>query len=280
VELASAKTVKELLERYRLRADKRFGQNFLVEAGYLRQMVEAVGIAPGQTVYEVGPGLGTLTRGLVGAGARVVALEMDRRLGAVHQETLAGLEVEVIWGDALQFDWTLVPPESLLASNLPYNIATPLITRLLLSGRFGRIVALVQKEVALRMVALPGTAEYGVLSLRVQHHARAKRLFDVPAGAFLPAPKITSSVVRLEPNPQPDDPALFGLIEAAFNQRRKTLTNALRRAGYAPADVQAGLESLGLRSDIRGEALSLEQFMGLKDVLAEARPNAKGAAGS
>jgi 16S rRNA (adenine1518-N6/adenine1519-N6)-dimethyltransferase len=217
---------------------------------------------------------------LVEAGARVVALEMDRRLEAVHQETLAGLEVEVIWGDALQFDWTLVPPKSLFASNLPYNIATPLITRLLLSGRFGRIVALVQKEVALRMVALPGTAEYGVLSLRVQHHARAKRLFDVPAGAFFPAPKITSSVVRLEPNPQPDDPALFGLIEAAFNQRRKTLTNALRRAGYAPADVQAGLESLGLRSDIRGEALSLEQFKGLKDVLAEVRPNAKGMAGS
>ena len=265
--LASAKTVKELLERYGLQADKRFGQNFLVEAGYLQRIVEAVGVKPGETVYEVGPGLGTLTHALAKAGARVVALEMDRRLQGVYQETLAGLEVEVIWGDALKHDWSGVPPGSLFASNLPYNIATPLITRLLIAGRFRRIVGLVQKEVALRMVASPATPEYGVLSLRVQHHAQVKRLFDIPAGAFLPPPKITSSLVRLEPNSNPDDPALFGLIAAAFNQRRKTLTNALRAAGYAPVEILHGLDQLGLNPSIRGEALSLDQFKQLNIIL-------------
>ena len=265
--LASPKTVRELLDRYHLRADKRFGQNFLVEGSYLRRIAEAVGVQAGETVYEVGPGLGSLTRALAEAGARVVALEMDRRLQAVQQETLAGLNVEVIWGDALQFDWTEVPQGSLFASNLPYNIATPLITKLLLCGRFRRVVGLVQKEVALRMVAAPGTPEYGILSLRVQHHAQVKRLFDIPAGAFLPAPKITSSVVRLEPNSNPDDPALFDLIGSAFNQRRKTLANALRAAGYSPMEIFHGLERLGLSPNIRGEALSLSQFKQLSEIL-------------
>lgn len=267
--LASAKTVKELLERYHLRADKRFGQNFLVEGGYLKRIVDAVGIQPGERVYEVGPGLGTLTRALAEAGAEVVALEMDRRLEAVQQETLAGLGVQVIWGDALKFDWTSLPPGSLFASNLPYNIATPLITQLLISGRFRRIVGLVQKEVALRMVAVPGTPEYGVLSLRVQHHAQVKRLFDIPAGAFMPAPKVISSVVRIEPSSNSDDPALFRLIEAAFSQRRKTLHNALRSAGYPPVEIFHGLGVLGLRPDIRGENLSLDQFKLLRNILHE-----------
>jgi 16S rRNA (adenine1518-N6/adenine1519-N6)-dimethyltransferase len=265
--LASTKTVKELLERYRLRAEKRFGQNFLIEAGYLRRIVEAVGVRPGEQVYEVGPGLGTLTRALAQAGGSVIALEMDRRLEDLHRETLVGLDVTVVWGDALVFDWSQVPQDSLLASNFPYNIATPLITQLLISGRFRRIVGLVQKEVALRMVAAPSTPAYGVLSLRVQHHAKAKRLFDVPAGAFLPAPNITSSVIRLEPHPTPDDPRLFRLIEAAFNQRRKTLVNALKAAGYPAAELPKALQALKLEPTIRGEALSLEQFKELNKIL-------------
>lgn len=265
--LTSPKVVKELLERYGLKADKRFGQNFLVEASYLGRIVEAVGFEPGETVYEVGPGLGTLTRALALAGARVVTVEMDKRLEALHQETLAGLSVQVVWADALKFDWDLVPEHSLFAGNLPYNIATPLITLLLLSGRFRRMVVLVQKEVALRMVAGPGSADYGLLSLRIQYHAQARRLFDLPPGVFLPAPKVTSSVVRLEPRPIPDNPALFRLIEAAFGQRRKTLVNALGAKGYQARQVNTALEELGLSPTIRGEALSLQQFQDLLRLL-------------
>ncbi len=258
--LTSRKVVRDLLERYGLRADKRFGQNFLVEQGYLVRIVEAVGIKPGETVYEVGPGLGTLTRALAEAGARVISLEMDRRLEAVYTETLAGLPVQIIWDDALTFDWTGVPPQSLFAGNLPYNIATPLITLLLRSGRFRRIVALVQKEVALRMTAQPGTPAYGLLSLRVQYHADARRVVDLPPGAFFPPPRVTSSVVCLNPNIKPDHPQLFRLVEAAFAQRRKTLLNALGAAGYNPDKVSQALRALNLSPQVRGEALSLEQF--------------------
>ncbi|GEM86505.1 ribosomal RNA small subunit methyltransferase A [Meiothermus granaticius NBRC 107808] len=265
--LTSVRTVQDLLLRYGLRADKRFGQNFLVEAGYLRRIVEAVGFRPGERVYEVGPGLGTLTRALAQAGAQVVSVEMDRRLEALQAETLAGLPVEVVWADALQFDWKALPEGSLFAGNLPYNIATPLVTQLLRSGRFRRMVVLVQKEVALRMTAQPGTAEYGLLSLRVQYHSSAKRLFDLPPGAFFPPPKVTSAVVRLEPRPVPDSPRLFRLIEAAFAQRRKTLVNALRAGGYDSPQVLRALEALGLSPQVRGEALSLEQFQRLREAL-------------
>lgn len=258
--LTSPKVVRDLLDRYGLRADKRFGQNFLVERGYLTKIVEAVGLNPGETVYEVGPGLGTLSRALAEAGARVVGIEMDRRLEAVHAETLTGLPIQIIWGDALSFDWAGLPAHSLFAGNLPYNIATPLITRLLLSGRFRKIVALVQREVALRMTAQAGTGEYGLLSLRVQYHAQVRRMVDLPPGAFFPPPKVTSSVVRLEPNLSPDHPALFRLIEAAFAQRRKTLVNALKAGGYAPERVIQALLALDLSPQTRGEALSLQQF--------------------
>jgi 16S rRNA (adenine1518-N6/adenine1519-N6)-dimethyltransferase len=272
VDLTSPKVVRQLLERYGLRADKRFGQNFLVERGYLQKIVEAVGLNPGETVYEVGPGLGTLTRALAEAGARVVSLEMDRRLETVHKETLAGLGIQVIWADALAYDWRGVPPQSLFAGNLPYNIATPLITKLLLAGRFRRMVVLMQKEVALRMTAQPGTPEYGLLSLRVQYHAQARRIVDLPPGAFFPPPKVTSSVVCLEPNSNPDHPALFHLIEAAFAQRRKTLVNALKARGYAPEQVTQALLKLNLSPQVRGEALSLQHFEQLLVRISEASP--------
>jgi len=260
VNLTSPATVRDLLARYGLRADRRFGQNFLVEAAYLRRIVEALKFRPGEIVWEVGPGLGTLTRALAEAGAKVVAIEMDRRLEPLYAETLAGLTVELRWGDALRFDWKSLPPNSLFASNLPYNIATPLITELLRAGRFRQMVVLVQKEVALRMTAAPATPAYGLFSLRVQYHARAERLFDLPPGAFFPAPKVTSSVVVLWPHARPDHPALFRLVEQAFTQRRKTLVNALKAGGYDPARVVQALEALGLSPNVRAEALSLAQF--------------------
>ncbi len=258
--LTSVTVIRELLSRHGLRADKRFGQNFLVDRGFLKKIVGAINLKPGETVYEVGPGLGTLSKALVEAGAKVISIEMDRRLEALLAETLSGLDVQIIWGDALAFDWTKVPPRSLFAGNLPYNIATPLVTQLLLSNRFRQMVVLVQKEVALRMTARPGTAQYGLLSLRVQYHAQAQRIVDLPPGAFFPPPKVTSSVVRLEPNSNPDHPALFRLIEAAFALRRKTLLNALKSAGYAAERVTQALKALDLPLQVRGEALSLQQF--------------------
>jgi 16S rRNA (adenine1518-N6/adenine1519-N6)-dimethyltransferase len=265
--LTAIKTVQDLLQKHGLRADKRYGQNFLVDANYLKRIVDSVGFAPGETVYEVGPGLGTLTRALALSGAQVIAVEMDKRLAPVHAETLAGLNTQVVWADALSFDWQSLPAQSLFAGNLPYNIATPLITQLLLCGRFRQITVLVQKEVALRMVAEAGTPQYGILSLRIQYHARAKRLFDLPPGVFLPAPKVTSSVVQLLPGNSSDNPLLFKLIEAAFGQRRKTLSNALKACSYSPAAVLAALDTLALPHQIRGEALTLQQFIDLHQIL-------------
>lgn len=264
--LTSPKAVRELLLRHGLHAEKRFGQNFLVSEGHLRRIVEAAKPFTGP-VYEVGPGLGVLTRALAEAGAEVTAIEKDERLGPVLEETLVGLPVRLVFGDALRYPWEDVPEGSLLVANLPYNIATPLVTRLLQTGRFGRLVFLVQKEVAERMVAQPGTPQYGLLSLRVAHHARAERILDLPPGAFFPPPKVTSTLVRLTPTGAPDDPELFRLAEAAFAQRRKTLKNALLAAGYPKARVETALKALGLPLEVRGEGLDLPQFVRLKELL-------------
>lgn len=264
--LTSPQAVRELLLRHGLFADKRFGQNFLVSEAYLRRIVEAAQPLSGP-VYEVGPGLGVLTRALAQAGAEVTAIEKDLRLRPVLEETLEGLPVRLVFGDALRFPWEEVPPGSLLVANLPYHIATALITRLLLTGRFARLVFLVQKEVAERMVARPGTPQYGLLTLRVAHHARAEKLLDLPPGAFFPPPKVYSSLVRLTPQGVPDDPQLFGLIAAAFRQRRKTLKNALLAGGYPKGKVEEGLALLGLSEKVRAEEVSLEGFRRLRDIL-------------
>ncbi len=265
--LTSPSVVKDLLTRHGLSADKRFGQNFLVDSHALEKIVAAAELSSGQIVWEVGPGLGTLTRALALTGASVNTVEMDKRLTEVHSETLAGLDVNIHWGDALKFDWSTVQEQSVFVGNLPYNIATPLITKLLVSRRFARIVVLVQKEVAQRMVASANTEAYGILSTRIEYHSEAKKLFDVPPGSFLPAPKVTSSVVRMLPNQDQDDPKLFQLIEAAFAQRRKTLHNSLKSKGFDSEKIQAALQQMELRPDIRGEALSLENFKVLYSLL-------------
>ncbi len=258
--------IRALLQRHGLWAKKGLGQHFLAEEGYLRRIVEAARPFTGP-VYEVGPGLGHLTRALAEAGAQVTAIEKDAGLRPVLEETLRGLSVRLHFQDALAFPWEEVPEGSLLVANLPYGIATPLVTRLLKGGRFARLVFLVQREVAERMTAGPGSKAYGVLSLRVAYHARAERLLDLPPRAFFPPPKVRSSLLRLTPLPQPDDPGLFRLIEAAFAKRRKTLKNALLEAGYPQGPVQEALRALGLPPEVRAEALDLESFRQLKEAL-------------
>jgi len=236
--LTKPSTVRELLERHGLAADRRLGQNFLVDAGLLDVIVRAANVVPGQEVWEVGPGLGTLTRALAQAGARVHAIEKDERLAPVLSETLANLPVELEFADALDYDWSRVPPGSLFVANLPYNVATPLLTELLRQGRFGRMVVLLQREVADRLAAAPGTPAYGLLSLRAAHHARVRKLRDFPPEAF-------------------------------FAQRRKTLRKNLEQAGWPRARVAAALERLGLDPRVRAERLDVQTFRRLRDLLAQ-----------
>lgn len=267
--LYSPAVVRELLGRYSLQADKALGQNFLIDGNILKQIVEAAELAPSDTVLEIGPGLGVLTRELAVRAQQVIAVELDRRLLPALAETLVDSNnVTVVHGDGLKYDLTQLPLASVLAANLPYHVATPLVARALASGRFKRLVFLVQKEVAQRMVAAPGGEAYGVLSLIVAHFATAKIVRDVPAAAFWPPPEVTSSLVRLAVRPHvAPDPELFALIHDGFRHRRKTLKKNLLLAGYLPERVARALSTLGLDERIRAEALGLAQFKELQAAL-------------
>ncbi len=220
-------------------------------------------------MLEVGPGLGVLTRELAAEAGRVVSVELDGRLLPVLAETLADLpNTEVVHGDGLKVDLSSFPDASVLVANLPYNVATPILVRVLESGRFSRLVFLVQKEVAQRLVAPPGSPAYGALSLIVAHFGAAKSVRDVPPGAFYPPPAVTSSVVRVTTRPGAEaDPELFGLIHQAFAHRRKTLKKNLLMAGYAAAQVTAGLEVLAVDPRTRAERLGIDAFYTLQRAL-------------
>ena len=242
--LYSPRVVRELLERHGLRPTKSLGQNFLIDGNILRFMVEAGGAMAGANVYEVGPGLGVLTKALAETGANVISVEKDERLQPVLEETLAGLSnVRVVFKDALEFPWHHAPEGSLLVANLPYYISSAIIAKILEGGRFSRLTFLVQREVALRLEAQPGEDGYGFLSALVALYGRAERVFDVPKGAFFPAPEVTSSVARIHVTPglRPA-PGVIRVLEAALHHRRKTLRNNLSLAGYAPELIVRALE--------------------------------------
>ena len=261
-DLTSPRVVGELLARHGHRPDKAFGQNFLVDRNALMAVVEAAEITREQTVVEFGPGLGVLTRELAARAGRVVAVELDGRMLPVLEETLAGFDnVTVLHQDALEFDYGQLPAGSSLVANLPYNVATRLVMDGLESGRLGRIVAMVQREVAERMRASNGEDGFGAYSLLVRHFAGARIVRDVAPGCFLPPPEVTSSVVRLDVNPDAGpDPRLFRLIRQSFAHRRKTLRRNLMMAGYSGDTVLRAMESLQLDSRIRAEELTLERF--------------------
>ncbi|PYE51184.1 16S rRNA (adenine(1518)-N(6)/adenine(1519)-N(6))-dimethyltransferase RsmA [Deinococcus yavapaiensis] len=255
--LYSPKTVRDLLARHGLRPTKSLGQNFLIDGNVLRLIADAGGAAAGETVVEVGPGLGVLTRELASRGARVIALEKDERLRPVLAETLAGLDVEVVWGDALKFDFGHVPEGSRVVANLPYYISTALLTRFMESGRFLSATVLVQREVAERLGARPGEDGYGFLSALVSMYGSARIVRDVPKGAFYPAPDVTSSVVRVDFSGQKPDAGFVRLLEVALSHRRKTLRNNLRMAGFDSEAIDRALSQADLRSDVRAEDVSL-----------------------
>lgn len=278
--MSAPRRVREVLERHGLEARKSFGQNFLVDQAALRAIVSAAEVARGDPVLEVGPGLGVLTAALLAAGAAVTSVELDARLLPHLREefaeelALAGPgSLELVHGDALTFDLGRMPARAKLVANLPYNVATPVVARALESGRFSRLVFLVQREVAERLAAAPGSSAYGALSLLVGHFGRTRVVRTVPPGAFLPPPKVTSAVVRLDTDPAATpDPGLFKLIHQAFAHRRKTLVKNLVLAGYERGVVEAALGELGLLPLVRAEELDLRTLRALADRLEAPTP--------
>ncbi len=260
--LTSPSVVAGLLAAHGLRTDKRFGQNFLTDRSVLESIVAAADLGPEDAVLEVGAGLGVLTQALSTHARHVTSLELDARLLPVLAHTLRGRNnVTLVEADALRYDLNEVEAGSVLVANLPYNIGTAVVARALESGRFRRLVFLVQLEVADRLQAAPGSAAYGSLSLLVAHFGVARVVRKVAAGAFFPPPKVTSAVVRIDGHADAvPHPALFKLIHTSFAHRRKTLVSNLRYAGHEAATVQAVLASLDLDVRVRAEALSLDDF--------------------
>ena len=281
--LTDYKEIRALLEKHGFRFSKALGQNFLTAAWVPEDIAGAAGLDEQTGVLEIGPGVGCLTRELSKRAGKVVSVELDRSLRPVLAETLAGCEnVEVVFGDILKQDIPALLDETMpglrhvVCANLPYNVTTPVLTALLESGRFETVTVMIQREVARRICAAPNTPDYGAFGVFVQWHAGTELLFDVPPSCFVPQPKVTSSVIRLTrraapPFPVRDEELLFRIVRAAFNQRRKTLVNALASQipGGTKEDVEKTLEALGYDTRIRGEVLDLGGFAKISDKIPE-----------
>ena len=281
MDLCNINQIKTLLARHGFRFSKSMGQNFLVDPAVPHRMASLSGAGPGVGVVEVGPGIGPLTRELSLLAERVAAVELDSCLLPILAETLADRpNVEIIHGDILKTDLISLVREKLggldlvACANLPYNITSPAVSSLLEAGCFQTITVMVQREVARRICATPGSKDYGAFSLYCQYHACPELLFDVPPESFIPAPKVTSSVLQLRPCSAPegvDDPDhFFKVVRAAFAQRRKTLLNGLT-AGFSPdlsrQQIQSAISACGLSPDIRGERLGIPEFAALSHAL-------------
>ena len=281
MDLTDIKTIKALLARHGFHFSKSMGQNFLIADWVPRDIAEAAGLDEGCGVLEIGPGIGPLTVQLAQRAGRVAAIELDRALLPILAETLAGYpNAQVIPGDVMKLDLAALAAEQFpgmavkACANLPYNITTPVITKLLEAGCFQSITVMIQREVARRICAEPDSADRGAFSLFCQYHAQCELLFDVGPECFLPAPKVTSSVIRLIPRSQPpvdaDPEALFRLVKAAFAQRRKTLLNALSAAygsRLSKDELRQAISDCGLSETVRGERLSLDEFSNLPNIL-------------
>ena len=281
MDLCDLNTIRLLLGRHGFRFSRSMGQNFLIEGWVPDGLVEGAGVSLQNGVLEIGPGIGPLTMRLSNAATKVVAVELDRSLLPVLAETLAGRNnVEIIPGDILKLDIGALVDEKfsgltpMACANLPYNITTPVLSALIDSRRFAQIAVMIQREVALRICAAPGTAVYGAFSIYCQYHTAPELLFDVGPECFVPAPKVTSSVVRMTPRHMPpiavqDEKRFFRLVKAAFGQRRKTLLNALAAGlgGVERDSIRAAILSCGLPEDIRGERLGIPEFAALTAAL-------------
>ena len=271
----------EIIQKYEVAFQKKFGQNFLIDTHVLEKIIAAAGVTEDDCVLEIGPGIGTMTQYLAEHARSVVAVEIDKNLIPILQETLKEYEnITVINDDILKVDINKLTEEYnggraiKVVANLPYYITTPIIMGLFEGGvPIDNITVMVQKEVAERMQVGPGSKDYGALSLAVQYYADAYIVANVPPNCFIPRPGVGSAVIRLtrhkEPPVEVDDPKLmFKLIRASFNQRRKTLQNGLNNSPelpFAKDEIADAIESLGVTPQIRGEALTLKQFADLSN---------------
>lgn len=282
--LGIPKNTIEILQKYNFIFQKRYGQNFLIDTRVLEKIIAASGITKDDMVLEVGPGIGTMTQYLCESARKVIAVEIDKNLIPIlENDTLSEYDnVTVINEDILKLDINeLVARENdgkpiKVVANLPYYITTPIIMGLFESHvPIESITIMVQKEVADRMQCGPGTKDYGALSLAVQYYAKPEIIANVPPNCFMPRPNVGSAVIRLTrheevPVKVKDEKLMFKLIRAAFNQRRKTLQNSINNSpelSLSKEQVVSALDSMGLSQTIRGEALSLEQFAGLANLL-------------
>lgn len=267
--IASPEVVHYICKRFDIKMSKKLGQNFLIKRGIVDEIVHAAELTSGEPVLEVGPGIGTLTQGLAQSGADVTAIELDRRLLEVLDTTLASYDnVRIIHGDVLKLDVPSImnhKPFKVVA-NLPYYITTPIIMSLLESKLpIERLVVMVQKEVALRMVAKPGTKDYGALSVAVQYYTEPDIVLDVPPKSFLPAPAVTSSVIRCVLRDKPpvdviDEKLFFRVVKAGFAQRRKTFANTMKTTGLSKDRIEELLAKANIDGQRRGETFTLQEF--------------------
>lgn len=272
-----------ILQKYQFHFQKKYGQNFLIDPSILERIIRAAEIGAEDCVLEIGPGIGTMTQYLAENARKVIAVEIDKALIPILEETLAPYEnVTVLQGDILKTDigelaerYNGGKPLKVVA-NLPYYITTPIIMGLFEKNvPLESITVMVQKEVAGRMQAKPGGGDYGALSLAVQYYAEPEIVANVPPNCFMPRPTVGSAVVRLKRFVKPpveveDEKFMFSLIRAAFNQRRKMLVNALAGAGgflFTKEQTEAALENMGISAQIRGEKLSLAEFAELANIL-------------
>ena len=275
----------EVIQKYEFAFQKKFGQNFLIDTHVLDKIISAAEITKDDLVVEIGPGIGTMTQYLACAAREVVAIEIDKMLIPILQDTLSAYDnVTIINEDVLKVDLNKLAEEKnggrpvKVVANLPYYITTPIIMSLFENHvPLHSITIMVQKEVADRMRMGPGTKDYGALSLAVQYYAEPYLVANVPQNCFMPRPKIGSAVIKLTVHEKPpvtvrDEKLMFRLIRASFNQRRKTLANGLNNSPelhYSKEQIAEAIEKLGTSPSVRGEALTLEQFARLADILLE-----------
>ena len=283
MKLTDISYARAVMEKHGISPQKRFGQNFLISENVVSRIADAAGVEDSSLgIIEIGPGIGTLTQKLAERYRKVVAIEIDTSLLPVLEDTLSEYDnVKIISGDAMKTDFEeLVQNEFegmrvAVCANLPYYITSPVIMRLLeTKGLFESVTVMIQKEVADRLASAPGTAEYGAITASSSYYARIEKIFNVSPANFIPPPKVTSSVIRMNIHKTPpvvceNEENLFRVIRGAFAKRRKTLSNSLagETAKHTKAEIEAVLVSLGYRADVRGETLGLEDFARISDAL-------------
>ena len=283
--LGTPSATKEIINKYSFAFQKKFGQNFLIDSNVLESIIRGAEITKDDFVLEIGPGIGTMTQYLCEAARQVVAVEIDKMLNPILEDTLSEYDnVEVINQDVLKVDIKSLAEEKnngkpiKVVANLPYYITTPIIMGLFESGvPIDSITIMVQKEVADRMQTGPGSKDYGALSLAVQFYATAKVILNVSATCFMPRPNVDSAVIKLTRHKEPtvnvaDEKLMFKIIRASFNQRRKTLVNGLKNSpelSFSKEQIVKAIEKIGKPETIRGEALTLEEFAELANAFTE-----------